>query len=186
MTKSKKINYKLKTKSKKTRKYIGSGNIIGKIAEQIIPETNTQEEEEKKLQEEEEKKLQEEYYNYDDLEASTSDEAERIQNEHDDTILRREMERMHPNNTKEEITKKIEELEDWEKLHIINPDTAPEGEHHPSLFFGGKRSKNKLIKRKTFNFVSKSFVEKIKLQQLGGQKKIEASYILNSIRKKRK
>ena len=177
MTKSKKINYKLKTKSKKTRKYIGSGNIIGKIAEQINPETNTQEEEEKKLQEE--------YYNYDDLEAGTSDEAERIQNEHD-TILRREMERMHPNNTKEEITKKIEELEDWEKLHIINPDTAPEGEHHPSLFFGGKRSKNKLIKRKTFNFVSKSFVEKIKLQQLGVQKKIEASYILNSIRKKRK
>lgn len=177
MTKSKKINYKLKTKSKKTRKYTGSGNIIGKIAKQINPETNTQEEEEKKLQEE--------YYNYDDLEAGTNDEAERIQNEHD-TILRREMERMHPNNTKEEITKKIEELEDWEKLHIINPDTAPEGEHHPSLFFGGKRSKNKLIKRKTFNFVSKSFVEKIKLQQLGGQKKIEASYILNSIRKKRK
>ena len=177
MTKSKKINYKLKTKSKKKIKYTGSGNIIGKIAKQINPETNTQEEEEKKLQEE--------YYNYDDLEAGTNDEAERIQNEHD-TILRREMERMHPNNTKEEITKKIEELEDWEKLHIINPDTAPEGEHHPSLFFGGKRSKNKLIKRKTFNFVSKSFVEKIKLQQLGGQKKIEASYILNSIRKKRK
>jgi hypothetical protein len=190
MTESKKIKYKKKTNYKKTKKHVGSGPANSK--------QGSQEEEEKQY---EINKINDAVQYLEDANSSDKEinEVEKRLNEIYSNMTRRkinelaiqlysELQRRHPElqGNKEKIEKKILEYSNEDITHILYPWNAKPDSHDPSLTFGGRKKKLKVKNLKKIKLISDTFVENLKLQQLGGQKKAEVSYVLKSIRNKKR